>query len=213
VVRAVACLAVIIYHINLLTSRDLHMWNPPALGPLTSSLALAGVSGVTLFFILSGFLLFLPYARSLVLGSDWPSARRFYLRRAFRIIPGYYVCLFLLILFTHREYLHRDHLKQLGLFLTFFMDSSPATYRLINGPFWTLAVEWQFYLLLPLFALGMRPLVRRGGRYCRTCTLVLCLIALMAWGVITRYAGFFLAFHPTQSFGLPHSILNIAIFF
>ncbi|HZU00269.1 MAG TPA: acyltransferase [Ktedonobacteraceae bacterium] len=211
-VRAVACVAVIIFHINLLTYR-LHLWSADTIGPFTSSLALAGDSGVTLFFILSGFLLFLPYARSLVLGSDWPSARRFYLRRAFRIIPGYYACLFLLILLTHREYLHRDHLKQLGLFLTFFMDSSPTTYRLINGPFWTLAVEWQFYLLLPLLALGMRPLVRRGGRYWRVTTLVLCLIGLMACGVVTRYAGFFLTLHPGQSFGLPHSVLNIAIFF
>ena len=142
-VRAAACLAVIIFHINLLTFR-LHMWRSDAIGPLTSSLALAGDSGVTLFFVLSGFLLFLHYARALVWEGDWPSARRFYLRRVLRIVPGYYVCLFLLIIFTHREYLHLDHLKALGLFLTFFMDSSLATYRQINGPFWTLAVEWQF---------------------------------------------------------------------
>src|SRR5436309_12677857 len=38
-VRAVACVAVIIFHINLITYR-LHLWNPQALGPLTSSLAL-----------------------------------------------------------------------------------------------------------------------------------------------------------------------------
>jgi peptidoglycan/LPS O-acetylase OafA/YrhL len=35
----------------------------------------------------------------------------------------------------------------------------------------------------------------------------------MVWGVVTRYAGFFLTFHPGQSFGLPHSVLKVAIFF
>jgi peptidoglycan/LPS O-acetylase OafA/YrhL len=211
-VRAVACLAVTIFHINLLTSR-LHLWNSKTVGPLTSSLALAGDSGVTLFFVLSGFLLFLPYARALLSESNWPSARRFYLRRVLRIVPGYYACLFLLIFLVHPEYLHPDHLKELGLFLTFFMDSSPATYRQINGPFWTLAVEGQFYLLLPLLAIAMRLLVQRGTVRQRIWLLVLCLTGLMAWGVATRYGGLFLSSHPTQTFRLPHLLLKAATFF
>jgi peptidoglycan/LPS O-acetylase OafA/YrhL len=44
-------------------------------------------------------------------------------------------------------------------------NMSPAATRLVdvlNGPFWTLAIEWQYYLLLPWIALGMAKLV--GGR-------------------------------------------------
>src|SRR5947209_5406939 len=63
-VRAIACLLVLFFHVNVI-SRDGHIWWV-AVHPLTSaivgSIALAGSSGVTLFFVLSGFLLFLPYA-------------------------------------------------------------------------------------------------------------------------------------------------------
>ena len=58
-----------------------------------------GYVGVQLFFILSGFLLFGPYARALLEAPKyrWPSARQFYVRRARRILPLYYtavtVCL------------------------------------------------------------------------------------------------------------------------
>src|SRR5579872_130055 len=59
-VRAIACLTVIGFHISLIT-RDTHLWSPTAPGVLHhifSSIVLAGASGVTLFFVLSGFLLF-----------------------------------------------------------------------------------------------------------------------------------------------------------
>ncbi len=84
-VRAVAVILVLTYHINRVSGDNL--WNM-ADYPLASSVSTAGSSGVLLFFVLSGFLLFLPYAKSLLFDSAWPSARSFYLRRAFRIIPA-----------------------------------------------------------------------------------------------------------------------------
>jgi hypothetical protein len=45
--------------------------------------------GVHLFFVLSGFLLFLPYARWIQGGRERPSARLFYKRRFLRIVPAY----------------------------------------------------------------------------------------------------------------------------
>src|SRR5579859_3821593 len=84
-VRAVACLAVLSWHLNQIT---------PALRGINNYLAALvyfGDSGVVLFFLLSGFLLFLPYAKALLFDSPWPSSYRFYLRRIFRILPGYFV--------------------------------------------------------------------------------------------------------------------------
>ncbi len=132
-VRAIACLNVIAYHINRFTLVS-HVWKPEIL-PLASSIAMMGWSGVTLFFILSGFLLFLPYAKAILFDADWPSMRVFYTRRALRILPGYYVALFLLIFLTQPQYLQIDHIQQLGLFLVLFMDSSARTYQSIDGPF------------------------------------------------------------------------------
>lgn len=154
-VRAIACLTVLVFHLNL-TAHDNNILNFSSVGTIISAIAVTGSSGVTLFFILSGFLLFLPYAKALLFETAWPTTRQFYLRRALRILPGYYVALFVLIFLQGGIYLQPMHFGELGLFLTLFMDSLPLTYQKINGPFWTLAVEWQFYLLLPFLALGFR---------------------------------------------------------
>lgn len=209
-VRAIACLAVVSFHLNYL----IQFWNiKQSLGPLGVALALSGDSGVTLFFVLSGFLLFMPYAKSLLFGDSWPSARQFYLRRALRIIPGYYASLFLLIIFAHPEYLQFDHLKDLGLFLTFFMDATEGTYQKINGPFWSLAVEWQFYLWLPVLALALRIVVQRGSLRRRVIVLTSCLLALIAWGVYSRYEGLVLMQQPDKTILFPRPVINVFLFF
>ncbi len=208
-VRGVACLGVVEYHVNYLISYSFHL--PALLGALGSSILMAGWSGVTLFFVLSGFLLFLPYARHLLFEQSWPSTRTFYLRRALRILPGYYLALFLLILLAHPQYFQWDHLGNLSLFLTFLMDA-PSTYQKINGPFWTLAVEWQYYMLLPLLAWGFSLFVRRGTsprqRFWR---IVICLAGMILWGIGTRYVGGYYTTHPTETFLVPRPLMNAVL--
>jgi peptidoglycan/LPS O-acetylase OafA/YrhL len=211
-VRAFACLFVIIYHINRTFGENPFIWSIPSY-PLSTSIVTAGATGVMLFFVLSGFLLFMPYAKALLFDAPWPSARVFYLRRALRILPGYYVALFVLILLSHPEYLHRDHLKDLLLFLTFFMDSSPHTYQQINGPFWTLGTEWQFYMLLPLLAFGLGFILRRISLQRRLPVLIGCLLGMIVYGMAVRYYGFYLQLHPTQAFPGHRSLTNIVMFF
>src|SRR5712691_3175918 len=209
-VRACAIILVLTFHINRVTGDNL--WSMTAF-PLASSVSTAGGTGVTLFFVLSGFLLFLPFAKSLLFQSTWPSPRVFYLRRVFRIVPAYYVSLFLIIVFFQPQYLHWDHLKDLMLFLTFFMDSTQQTFRQINGPFWTLAIEWQFYMFLPLLAWGISRLVRRVSPQGRLRALIFCLIGMIIWGLCLRYGGLYFTEHPTQTFLFPRSVLNVALFF
>jgi peptidoglycan/LPS O-acetylase OafA/YrhL len=211
-VRAFACLSVIAYHIDHLTLGN-HLWSSATVGFVLADIAQSSFSGVALFFILSGFLLFMTYARSLLFDGEWPEMRRFYLRRIFRIWPGYYVSLLLMVLVLHPEYLQLDHLKQDLLFLTFFMDSRSSTYQQINGPFWTLAVEWQFYMLLPILALGLRWIVQRGSLRRRLTMLFLCLSGLVVWGVLTRHWGNSWVSNPKQPLWLPAPLHNIALFF
>jgi peptidoglycan/LPS O-acetylase OafA/YrhL len=207
-VRAIACFSVIFYHIHYFLSHSFDLYT--IFGQLAAAIAMAGWSGVTLFFVLSGFLLFMPYARSLLFVSTWPSTRTFYLRRALRILPGYYISLCLLILFAHPEYLQVDHLGRLALFMTFLMDSTPQTYQQINGPFWTLAIEWQYYMLLPLMVLGFSLLVRRGKTPVQRCWLVVaCILGLLCWGLVTRYIGIYYMGHPSESILVPRSVFNV----
>jgi len=209
-VRAIAVILVLTYHINRVSGDNL--WSMTDY-PLASSVSTAGSSGVLLFFVLSGFLLFLPYAKSLLFDNPWPSARSFYLRRAFRIIPAYYVSLFLIILLLQPQYLRWDHLQNLLLFLTFFMDSTKETFRVINGPYWTLAIEWQFYMLLPLLAWGMSTIVCHVSPQRRLRAVVYCLLGIIAWGLFARYVGLYLTRNPTQTFLVPRSVVNVALFF
>ncbi len=203
-IRAVACLAVLSYHVNFL-ARNYGIWRPMhGIYTLLAALVYFGESGVMLFFLLSSFLLFLPYAKSLLFDSPWPSWRRFYLRRIFRILPGYYMALFLIALFFHPEFLHHHHWHDLWLFLTFRMDSGLS--QQLNGPFWTLAVEFQFYLLLPLLAWFFGLIVGRGSVCWRMLKLTLCLLVMIAWGLLTRYWGLSLATTTKLDFLIPHTV-------
>lgn len=206
-VRALAILTVVFYHISVKSSVTSISW----LDPHITALIDAGSAGVTLFFVLSGFLLFLPYLKSLLFDNAWPSVRMFYLRRMLRIIPAYYLSLFLIVLLAQPQYLQPDHWKELLLFLTFTMDFSQKTFQQINSPFWSLAVEWQFYMLLPWLALILRFIVQRGSLKRRVWTLIFCLGGVIIWGVITRFWGYYITAHPAVNFGLPHIVLRVLV--
>jgi peptidoglycan/LPS O-acetylase OafA/YrhL len=116
-----------------------------------------GKTGVNLFFVLSGFLLFLPYAEWIYGRRRRPSALAFYKRRILRVGPAYWVSLCLLV------WLAPLTLATLGDFLLhvfFLLNVSWASTYTFNGVFWTMAVEVQFYALLPLIALAMHFLTR-----------------------------------------------------
>jgi peptidoglycan/LPS O-acetylase OafA/YrhL len=210
-VRAIACLTIVAYHITLMTHNN-HVWSTNGI-PLTSAILLAGAAGVTLFFVLSGFLLFLPYARALLFEQHWPDAHLFYLRRALRIMPAYYFSLFILIMFTHANYIEPQNWQKLVLFLFLFQDSTQMTYAQLNGPFWTLAVEWQFYLFLPLIAWGIHVLIKRIHVRQRLWGLIVCLVVLMAWGMFSRPVGNYFISHPHATILVPRSIFNVFLFF
>ena len=205
--RAIACLAVISYHLNSLSARYA-IWTPHhGIYNILAPILYFGESGVILFFLLSGFLLFLPYAKSLLFDTTRPSNRRFYLRRFFRIIPAYYSTLFFMILFFHPTYLHRNLWHVVWTFLTFRMSFGLS--QDIDGPFWTLAIEFQFYLLLPLIVWAFGLIVRHGGLHWRVIKLTFCLFLLMVWGELTRYWGLHLANTSKLDFVIPHHVAQV----
>lgn len=212
-VRACACLIVVWFHIYRIP-RDLHIWDTqPSTHPLLNSFLYFGKYGVTLFFVLSGFLLFLPFAKALLFEKTWPAIRHFYLRRVFRILPAYYLSLILIVLLFQRQYLQPQHWQELGLFFAFFMDASQATFKQLNAPFWTLAIEWQYYMLLPLLALGIRLIVWRVKQNYRLLATIVCLLALIAWGIFSRYFGTYFSQHPSETLLVPRSTLNVILIF
>lgn len=129
--------------------------------PALDALARNGFLGVDLFFLISGFLLAAPWFVHARAGIAPPSVRGFYARRVRRIVPAYYlqlVFLFALVLpLLHhgRKYWRSDvyvDLWNAAAHALFLQNTSPLTSGSLgaNGALWTLAVEAQFYLVLPL---------------------------------------------------------------
>lgn len=178
--RAVAALSVVAYHVLLVANA-----RSTPLGSATYTYWRYLASGVELFFVLSGFLLFLPYARALLNRRALPSARRFYQRRALRILPAYYVCLAILAILAAVVYHAPLSRGDIAVHVFFVHDFFPSYNREIylKAPFWTLAVEWQFYLLLPLMAWGMSRVVGASRSRWRV---VGCLLALIVLAVVLR---------------------------
>jgi peptidoglycan/LPS O-acetylase OafA/YrhL len=124
-----------------------------------------GYLGVDLFFLITGFLLVLPWERHRRLGMPPPSARAFYVRRLRRIVPAYYVQLVLLFFVflpllwspgawrADTAYL-ATHLAAHATFLHYMTPVTSGSLN-INGALWTLALEAQYYALLPLFAAAL----------------------------------------------------------
>ncbi len=127
------------------------------LRPLATFLHRFGWTGVDLFFVLSGFLiggLLLTESRR----SGTVDVRRFLIRRAFKIYPGYVALIGYAIIFHIRH----EHVGW-GIALRAFAPNFFHVQNYIGSPqghTWTLAVEEHFYLLLPLVVLW---LARRGS--------------------------------------------------
>jgi peptidoglycan/LPS O-acetylase OafA/YrhL len=137
-IRGLAILGVLIYH-GLYWSHDFPLYTPWQRAFL--KLASPGQYGVNLFFVLSGFLI----TGILVDSRQRPDYyRRFYFRRALRILPAYYATLLILVIFglTSRGFLLMSLLFSSNLSLLFGITMS---YTVL----WSLAVEEHFYLLWP----------------------------------------------------------------
>jgi peptidoglycan/LPS O-acetylase OafA/YrhL len=136
-------------------------WSHTGTAVVRPPLVVYGSTGVYLFFVLSGYLLVRPYLDALAAGRPLPPAGPFYLRRLVRIGPPYLVCL---ALFSAARYATGDKPPGAGNFAAhavLVFNYLPAIdFYSINGVFWTLAIEAQFYLLLP-------PLVWLVARFTR----------------------------------------------
>jgi len=202
-VRAAACLAVLLQHIIYQVVLPTGLWKPSGkIQVLLASALNFGASAVILFFLLSSFLLFLPFAKALLFDGQWPSVSRFYIRRFFRIVPGYYAAIILMVLFFHPEFLHAANRVKLLEFFTFSMPTGLPDQ--LNGPFWTMVVEFQFYILLPLIAWILSLIVRRGTLRWRITKLIGCLLIMLGWGLLSRWWGLFI---NRSSTSFPQNVL------
>lgn len=139
--RAIAALSVVLTHVAFLTGEVI---SPGPFAPLLSRLNF----GVTLFFLLSGFLLYRPFVRAALTGRPAPGLGRFWLRRGLRIFPAYWLALAVLVPVAGSPFDARDLIAYATLTHTYTdAPNDPALTQM-----WTLVVELSFYLVLPVLA-------------------------------------------------------------
>lgn len=126
--------------------------------------------GVALFFALSGFLLYWPFAGAILRGHPVPKTTRYLRNRALRIVPAYWVILSIssvVLGATLRPGGGVGTLTEPVVLLQSFLfvqNYDPAQVVTGIGPAWSLNVEVVFYVLLPLLAYVGVLLARRASR-------------------------------------------------
>jgi peptidoglycan/LPS O-acetylase OafA/YrhL len=130
--RAAACVLVAIFHLRTVLGLDF--------GP-ANFLVEGGDAGVYIFFALSGYLLYRPFIRGDVDLGDYA------LKRAARILPGYFVALVALTALTQNPLPLEHPLPYLSMTSSYNIEL-----RGFLGNAWTLSAEVLFYVLLPVFA-------------------------------------------------------------
>jgi peptidoglycan/LPS O-acetylase OafA/YrhL len=143
-VRAAGAIMVVLTHVAFNTGQVTQGWTGAILARLDF--------GVTLFFILSGFLLSRPFFLARCREQSLPSVRHYYWKRALRILPLYWVVVAVALLAdpanagaTPRRWAADLTLTQVYRLM---VPSSSLTQM------WSLCVEVAFYLVLPFLVAG-----------------------------------------------------------
>ena len=113
--------------------------------------------GVTVFFVISGFLLYRPFVASDMAATSRAGIVTFYRRRALRIFPGYWFALVAVSLLPGVIDAFGAGWWRYFLLIQNYSGFEFAFARGI-GPAWSLSVELAFYALLPAFAFSLRHL-------------------------------------------------------
>jgi peptidoglycan/LPS O-acetylase OafA/YrhL len=177
--RAIAALGVLLSHASYTSDAT----RSAPYGSLTAQ----GVSGVTVFFVLSGFLLYRPFLAADLDGLRPIALRDYARRRLLRIVPAYWLALTVIALWLNLDKVFsHDWWRYYG----FLQIYNPRTSVGGLAAAWTLCVEVSFYAVLPLFAIAMRRLALGRSRAWRLnadlvvlATLAAISIGLRAWSL------------------------------
>ena len=168
------------------------------------STVVPGGFGVTIFFLLSGFLI-TTLLRMEFSRYQHINLRDFYLRRVLRILPPLYVSMTLaIVLFLiETDYaaipLGGTIAQALQVSNYYLIFASPGVILPGTGVFWSLAIEEHFYLLFPLLYVWMCPRLSVSRQI--TILLILCAAALV-WRCILHFhfeAGFLRTYYGTDT--------------
>lgn len=190
--RAIAALMVVFFHCGV------EFRLPPFVIP--------GYSGVHLFFVLSGYLISRPFWARMFNGQSLPSWEGYAARRFCRVYPTYLVALVVFVAMRFVGHLHTPTFNEVMLHvLLVFNWGDPVHFLAINIAMWTLAIETQFYVIMPIAAgIAKRSAPVRGRLGALSTVLAFVLI-----GWVSRGLEYGATSPPDPRFRLPFSFLDL----
>ncbi len=166
-IRFIAIILVVFFHIYYIFNlkSPIKFTDNKESYQIVNTFFLNGNRGVELFFVLSGFILSLPFAQYHLANGNKVNLKKYYLRRLTRLEPPYFLSMSLILLIMivtkHKpvNVLIPSWLASLGYMHNFLYHGIP----ILNGAAWSLEVEIQFYLIAPLFfsLFALNKLLRR----------------------------------------------------
>ncbi len=146
--RAIAVLLVTSLHVSRvswLPSIDIGQFD--ALGFMRN-----GWVGVGIFFVISGYCMGMTTKGSFEAGINFKGYAKYISKRFLRIAPAYYfsILVWVLIINVYNINPKPTGMKDIISHLTFTHNMMPETIYSISGVFWSIAVEMQFYIILPV---------------------------------------------------------------
>lgn len=159
-VRTIAIALVVLTHVAWATGDS-------TLGGIYWSVIANGTVGVPIFFVLSGLLLYRPWARAALRAEPRPGTRPYLWRRGLRILPAYWVMLAVGMLVFNQA--HLGSLRTWGEMITLTQNYAlhpwwkQALGPVQMAPIWSLSVEAAFYLALPVLAAALHRFAGVGG--------------------------------------------------
>lgn len=184
-IRGLAMVSVFVFHFGLPSAALLNLGGGEG-AKIIPNLNL----GVEVFFVLSGFLIYRPYAVAHATGAPRPPLLDYSLRRALRIYPAYWFALAVLLL-NEEIYLNgfANGVKHGTLTFAYFRDFGRIGDRVPGiDVAWTLVVEVSFYAFVPVYAWVLRRVRARNA----TLFVVPIVLAGIGFGVrwYINYNGF-----------------------
>ena len=178
--RALAALSVLLYHALFKAYLIRHPGSP--LAPFATHLDV----GVSVFFLISAFLLYRPMAKARLDGEPPIDAEAYGWRRLIRIVPGYWVALIAAGIAgaSYLGYPQIFSLKGSIAYFGFLQIYSPDVAGGGINVAWTLCVELTFYAFLPLWALAIRRLSSRPSVRSELLALAALFAASLAWQIV-----------------------------
>ncbi len=183
-IRALAAMMVLMHHLFAVAGPRIIWVNFGEFSIKVHFLLTCAWMGANVFFVLSGFLLALPFIARAPAPVTLPQSSQFIWRRIRRVVPAYWFQIAFLTIVAGGLSSWPEW-KMLGAHLLFLQNFREDYAYALNGVYWTLPTEFGFYLMLPLLGWLAYRMRRDDAR-----SWVMLGVLLVAFSIAWRYVAF-----------------------